>query len=218
MTGGDDIRALKKRYGPAMRAAEAEARAALEAKWSHKQGAPETLERIDRVPEHRRQSPLSRMAKLGKIDAEDLAAAEEIASVVEMIERSVSVRSGSLEARVDCSGSARDQLVESLGRIRLEVAYRAWRNSIPNPKRLIIDMVLTNTPYVRLAKEHGLHWRTARKRLISALRMWPSFKLLARHTVKRDDVEDAYARLGEGTLLAPRPKAPPPSLAEEGSE
>lgn len=211
---------LERRNLAALREAEAEAaRAEVHARWSHKwEGTPETHERFNAAPDRMRRvghSAIHRMHALGKISSDELAAAEEIASVVEMIERAVSVRSGSLEARVDCAGSARDQLIESLGRVRLELTYRAWRKCIPNPKRMIIDMVTTNVPYVRLAASHGMHWRTARKRLITALRMWPQFKDDVRHFVDRDDVNAAYARLGEGTLLAPRPKPAPPALSED---
>lgn len=206
---------LERAHGAELRRAEeAMAREALAAKWRPWEGTPETNERIDRVPTRRRQSPLSRMLALGKISREEFGAAEQIASIVEQMERAVSVRAASLESRVDCSGSSTDVLVESIGRIRLEVAYRAWREAIPAPKRMIIDMITTNEPYVGLARLHRLQWRTARKRLITALRMWPEFEILARHTVKREDVNLAYERLGAGVLLPPRPRTPQPATEE----
>jgi hypothetical protein len=184
--------------------------------WSGLGGTPETYAQIETVPSHRRQEPLSRMAKLGTISPDELAAAHEISSIVEMIERTVGMGSASLEARVDYQSSARDALIESLGRIRAEVAYRAWRESIPVPRRMILDMLLTNVPYVRLASNYGLHWRTARKRLISALRMWPSFKIAARHECGKSEVLDLYLKLGEGTLLPPKPK--PERLPQDDSQ
>ena len=51
---------------------------------------------------------------MGKISADERAAAEEIAGVVERIRRAGSIRSASLETRVDFANSGRDQLVESL--------------------------------------------------------------------------------------------------------
>jgi len=223
----EDVAAvMSRRHAAALREAEAEmARATAQERWSHKwEGTPETHEKFSQAPDRVSRfghSAIHRMHALGKITAEELAAAEEIAMVVEMIERDVSMGTGSFAilsemlVRVDCSGSARDQLVESLGRIRLELAYRAWRKCVPQPRRMIIDMVTTNVPYVRLAAEYGMHWRTARKRLITALRMWPEFKDFARASVGRADVGEAYERLGEGTLLAPRPKPAPPTLSED---
>lgn len=175
---------------------------AMIARWRHKnEGTPETHEKANALPERRRQSPLHRMERLGKISADERAAAEEIAGVVERLRRAGSIRSVSLETRVDFANSGRDLLVESLGRIRLEVAYSAWREAIPQPRAMVLDMILTNQSFVHLAHAHGMQWRTARKRLIAALRMWPEMARAARQDVDREDVEAVYARLGAGELL-----------------
>ena len=175
---------------------------AMIARWRHKnEGTSETHEKVNALPERRRQSPLHRMERLGKISADERAAAEEIASVAERVRRAGSIRSASLETRVDFANSGRDQLVESLGRIRLEVAYRAWREAIPQPRAMVLDMIMTNQSFVQLARAHGMQWRTARKRLIAALRMWPQMAAAARRDVDREDVEAVYARLGAGELL-----------------
>jgi hypothetical protein len=169
----------------------------LQARWSHKQGTPETHERVESVPPRRRQSPLVRMYQLGKIDADDLAAAQEISHVIEMIERDVSVRGMTLDDRVDCNGAGHNVLVEGLRRIRAEVAYHEWRKIIPTPKRMIIDMIVSDVSYVRQAKRYGMRWETARKRLISALRIWHECHAKATKLIDRDDVEAVYQRLGE---------------------
>jgi hypothetical protein len=175
---------------------------AMIARWRHKnEGTPETHEKANALPERRRQSPLHRMERLGKISADERAAAEEIAGVAERIRRAGSIRSASLETRIDFANSGRDQLVESLGRIRLEVAYRAWREAIPQPRTMVLDMIMTNQSFVQLARAHGMQWRTARKRLITALRMWPEMAAAARRDVDREGVEAVYARLGAGELL-----------------
>jgi hypothetical protein len=66
---------------------------------------------------------------------------------------------------------------------------------------MVLDMILTNQSFVRLAHAHGMQWRTARKRLITALRLWPEMAAAARRDVDREDVEAVYARLGAGELL-----------------
>lgn len=198
---------LERSYGARIRRAQADAeRDALNSKWRPWEGTPETNERIERVPRHRRQWPLDRMLKAGKIDHDEHLAAQEIAWVIELIERAVSIRSVSLEARVDCSGSARDALVESLGRVRLEIAYRTWRDLLPKPPRMFIEMIITNRSYVSLAARYRVNWRQARKQLISALRRWDDCKRAARTMVGREEVEAVYAKIGEGALLAPIPK------------
>lgn len=210
------LASLERRYAASIRKAQRDAaRADLLAKWRYKnEGTAETHEAIDRVPSRRRQSPLDRMFKLGKLSADELAAANEIAAVVEMIERAVTVRCASLETRVDCSGSGTDVLAESLGRVRLEIAYRVWRDRIPAPRRMIIDMLTSNQPYVALARRYRTNWRTARKRLLTALRIWPEVRLVSRYMVKAEDLNAAYARLGDGVMLPPRPRHAPYSLAE----
>lgn len=188
----------------------------LAARWSYKnEGTPETHERIHVVPERRRQGALARMARLGKISADELADAHEIASIIEMIEGQVGVRCASLEARVDYAGSGRDTLVESLGRVRTEVAYSIWRERLPEPKRLVIDLLIGAEGYVDLARRHGMHWRTARKRMMTAVRIWSSIKIAVRHQIGADDVTELYARIGEGTLRPPRPRNPIPTIAED---
>ena len=178
----------------------------LREKWGHKAGTPETYERIEAVPFARRQGSLARMYEAETITADELAAAEEISSVVEMIERAVAIGCASLEARVDYAGSARDALIEGLNRVRMEVAYNAWRDALPVPRRLYIDMIVSSVPLVRLAARHNVHYRTARKRMISALRRWPEYKQDAVNIIDRDTLNAAYARLGEGRIQPPRPK------------
>lgn len=172
-------------------------REAVIERWRHKQdGTPETHEKIAALPDRRRQSPLHRMERLGKISADERAAAEQIASVIERIGRAAAIRSVSLETRVDHAGSGRDHLVESLARVRLEVAYRAWRDAIPEPKAMVLDMVTSNRSFVEQARKYGLQWRTARKRLITALRLWPGMMAAARREVERADVDEIYRRIG----------------------
>jgi hypothetical protein len=179
----------------------------LSKKWSYKnEGTPETHEHVDQIPTRRREWPLHRMFVLGKVSADEKAAGEQIAAIYEMIQRDVSVRSSSIEARVDNSGSARDVLIESLGRIRMEVAYRAWRSAIPKPAGMILAMITTNQSYVAVAKRYRLNFKTARKRLLSALRMWPEFRILAKYQAEEADVNEIYSKLGEGVLLPPLPK------------
>ncbi len=178
-------------------------REAMIERWRHKaEGTPETHEKIAAVPDRQRQSPLHRMERLGKISAEERAAAEQIAGVIERIGRAAAIRSVSLETRVDHAGSGRDHLVESLARVRLEVAYRAWRDAIPEPKAMVLDMVTSNRSFVEQAHKYGLQWRTARKRLMTALRLWPGMMAAARREVGRDDVDEIYRRIG---TLTPSP-------------
>jgi hypothetical protein len=178
----------------------------LERKWAPWEGTPETNERIARVPERQRQSPLARMVKIGSISAEELASAHEICRVVEIIDRDVMVSCSSLEARVDHSGSGRNILIESLGRIRAEVAFQAWHEMIPMPRAMIMDMIVRDVNYRQTSNKYNINWRTARKRLKTALRLWETVKIEARHKITEEAVSDVYQLLGEGILREPQKK------------
>ena len=176
-------------------------------KWGHKQGTPETYQRIDDIPPSHRQSPIDRMYEIGRITIEQQAAANEIAMVVEMIERDVGVSGASLEARVDNSGGARDVLIESMGRVRLEACYSKWRDQLPMPKRLVLDMVLSNRPLVATARVYGIPYRKARKWLIGSLDRWIDFKERVWKDVDVDEINRIYQRLGHGVPLPSRSKS-----------
>ena len=147
---------------------------------------------------------MDRMLSLGTISRDEHQAAEQILRVFEIIERDVSIGSVSLEARVDYSGSANDYLAETLGRIRAEYTYAAWRNKLVKPPGLVIDMITTNQSYVGIARRYRLDWKTARKRLLTALRLWNSLWIAAKQEVTADDVNEIYLKIGEGILLQPK--------------
>jgi hypothetical protein len=178
---------------------------ALQVRWAHKAGTPETHERIEIIPSRRRQHPLERMHQQGKVSDDEMNAAWDIQNVREMLDRAMSISSASLEARVDCSGSARDALVESLGRVRIEVTYSLWRRQLTHPA-MILQMICSNLSYAAVAKHYAIDFRKVRKMLISALRLWNSIRLDVKRTLKSDDVREVYGKLGQGTLVAPRPR------------
>lgn len=180
-------------------------------RWGHKRGTPETYEQISYVTEGNRQSGIDRMHESGQISNEQHSAAMDICFVAESIERAVSVRSGNIEARVDCQGGDRDQLIESLGRIRLEMTYSNWRDRLPMPRRMVIDMVTNTQSLVNTARSYGVPWRKARGRLIDALDRWLDIREMIWNTIDEQDVAAVHFKLG-GILLPPLPKLAPREL------
>lgn len=151
-----------------------------------------------------RRKSVSSMARLhdnGQITGDQWAASQEIALVAEMIERSVSVRGASLEARVDSSGSGRDVLVERLHLVRMEQAYTQWRQHLPMPRRMVIDMVLGDRELFATARVHGVGWPRARRLLLGALNSWIDIRAKVWRDVDERDVLARYARLGVGELV-----------------
>ena len=68
-------------------------------------------------------SALEHMRSRGGLTDEQYYSAQQIAEIAEKIQRSVESRCASMEARVDCAGSGRNALYESLRHVRAEAAY-----------------------------------------------------------------------------------------------
>ena len=82
------------------------------------------------------------MFQLGKISADEFAAAGEIQRIIERYYREVGFKSGWNMDRVDCSKSAQDVLTESLGWIEMEMSYSEWRKGLCKDIAMIISMVM----------------------------------------------------------------------------
>lgn len=149
---------------------------------------------------NRQQSALALMHERGAITPAQYEAAGQIARIAESIERAVALRGARLEARVDCAGSARDMLTERLSHVRLEMTYNRWRDRLPMPRRMVIDMVIGDRDLVGTARVHNVPWREARRRLIAALDLWLDLRDAVWREIDADDTGRAYRRLGEGRL------------------
>lgn len=144
---------------------------------------------------NRTTSPIAVMHARGQLTAQQFAAAEQIAFTAEAIERAVSVKCASMEARVDHSGSGRDVLVERLAAVRREQTYTRWRLTLPMPKRLVLDMLLTPRSLVATARVHNVPWRRARMLLFNALDRWCDIEERVWRDIGADEMNAALARL-----------------------
>ena len=137
----DQQKDARARACPATAAEEARlaaARAKIERDWDHKRhGTAPTLEHAQR----NQTGPLRRLWLSGGIDADQLAAAVDIAEIAEAIQADVSVRTASLETRID-SGRCGDAGFESLGRVRREMAYTKWRGERGREAALVLEMIV----------------------------------------------------------------------------
>ena len=165
-----------------------------------------TLESHEQNPPERRQSPLARMYDRGEISDDQFQAYREIERISEVIKRGVDVRSASIEARVDNGRGDRDVLVESLALIRLERAFTVWRDKLPMPRQMILDVIETNRALAATARVYRKDEKTIRKWVKRALDSWADDKAAAWKNIDAEDVRDIYARLGCGDLLPPKAK------------
>lgn len=139
-------------------------------------------------------SSLARLCARGVIDAEQLAAAQEIASEALRLQGEVGYANGSVEARVDCSNSGKTYGAEHLHRVCMERAYTEWRMSLRQPRGMVLDMVTRDNKLAGIAAHYGRSWRKAIETLKEALNVWPQFKREAFQGISQEDVDRANAR------------------------
>lgn len=125
----------------------------------------------------KRQGALARLYASGAISIEQLGAALEIAAVVERIGSDVTVRTVSLETRVDQSMRGDGGFFEALGQVRREVAYRHWRAGLPvllhgAPVAAVLDLIVEDVGVTIVARRYRMHVRRVRKILSDALDAW----------------------------------------------
>ncbi|WP_299112633.1 hypothetical protein [uncultured Bradyrhizobium sp.] len=173
----DDIALNRRRWAekhPDRAAAERslrKSRAEMHERWDHKaHGTPETHEHH----KHHQDGALAQLYLSGSIDAEQLASAVEIATVAERIGADVTVRTSSVETRVDQTRSGDGTFYEALGAVRREMAYSRWRREVRGPIAAVLDMIVGETVgYTVVANRYGMHNRRAKRLLIDALDLWP---------------------------------------------
>ncbi|HEX8585043.1 MAG TPA: hypothetical protein VF680_11600 [Allosphingosinicella sp.] len=162
------------RRHPAAAAAERslrKAQATTATRWKHKnEGTAETHEHAAR----RQQGALARLYLSGGIDAEQLAAAAEIAAVAERIGGDVAVKTASLETRVDTTRMGDGTFFERLGQVRREVAYTRWRAAVGAGIAPVLDMIVGDAEgFTVVARRYRMGNRRAKALLIAALDLWP---------------------------------------------
>lgn len=147
-----------------------------------------------RTYRQRSTSSLLRLCARGVIDADQLAAAQEIAIEATRIKSDVDYGSSSAEARVDCSGSGRSYGDEHLRRVQIERAYTDWRSALALPRGLVLDMVCEDHQLAAIARRYNRSWGKAMDILRDALNKWPECKREAYNRIRQDDVDAANQR------------------------
>ncbi len=164
-------------------------RAQLLERWRHKnEGTPETHEAHAR----RRPGAIARLHASGYLNDDELAWAQQIAAVVEKITADASVRTASLETRVDSSRHG-DAFFEALGAVWNEMAYSRWRRELGAHGAVVLDIVVRDVGLARAAGAHGMHVRRARRVLTDALALWARIHGTVRGEVTEADLLAAHA-------------------------
>ncbi|MEM6907190.1 MAG: hypothetical protein AAF494_00805 [Pseudomonadota bacterium] len=165
--------------------------AGLHDRYGHRRGGtPETLEKASRV----QQGSLARLFMGGHISVDQLAWSAEIRAIAERIGRDVGIGTVSLETRVDCGNSGRARLVESLGRVRAEVAYTHWRAQLEQP-RPVLALIVDDVSVRAVGRTYRMRDESARGLLREALDAWPDHCTDARDRITQDDLTEMEAVL-----------------------
>lgn len=159
-------------------------------RWSHKaEATPETMEKA-----RLHHDAIVQLEANGTIDKEQAEWAAEIANVYRSIEADVAVSVASLEARVDQSRSAQHLVGESVRRVRLHHAYTLWRDALPNPRQMVLDMIVGDPiGYTVAARRYGVHNRKAKRLLIEAINRWPACVDMAYRALDQERVKQLNA-------------------------
>lgn len=159
----------------------------LKERWAHHaNGTPETWQAAGSHTDS-----LDQLERNGTIDKEQREWAAEIGNVHRSIEADVGVKVASLEARVDQSRRSTG-VIEGVRRVRMHLAYGLWRDSLPMPKALVLDMIVGDTVgYTVAARRYRVHQRKAKRLLIAALNDWPRCVDHAYRTWSDEDIEAA---------------------------
>lgn len=161
-------------------------------KWAGKKGTPETLEKASRAPE----IGLELMRRGGAISDDQAAWADEIAAAAASIAADVSLKASSLRPRDVDQDPRWNQADERIGIIWMHMAYTRWREQLPAPKQVVLDMLTGERISINAAAgRHRVHKRKARRWLIEALDRWPDCQRAARDELRPADLAAMQAGL-----------------------
>lgn len=167
-------------------------RAAIAEKWDHKrEGTPETHEHFAR----RREGAMRRLYLSEAITEDQLGAAIEIAEVFEQLGRDVTIRTTSIETRIDAGRRHGDEFFEQLKQVRLEVTYSAWRLEAGAMIGPLLAVIAGDEGYVAVAARHGMGRAKLLARLQLALDRWIKLREHVKRVIHRSDLDAAAAGL-----------------------
>ena len=147
-----------------------EERVQLRERWSHKaQGTPETHEHAEQA--RQRPGSLARLYATGAIDADQLAAADEIVQAYRSIIVGISIKTASLEARIDGGAHGRAE-GQALGAICADFAYDWWRSAVGGSAEALLAVIVHDTGLTIVARRYGLSMPRARRMLTWGLDLW----------------------------------------------
>lgn len=130
-------------------------------------GTVETHARAART----RQGAIARLHQSGAIDDEQLAAAALVTWVYDRIARDVTVRTASMETRVDRSPHGKATR-EALWVMEMELAYSRWRTMLGAKAGPVLDVIIHDRGLVDVATDASMGPPRLRRMVADALTSW----------------------------------------------
>lgn len=151
-----------------------------------------------RAPTFRRKSisSLGALHDSGRITNHQLEAAQNIARASRLIRGEVDVRSSSVAARVDCSGSATQALLEHIRQAHLSRAYRRWWASGTRvPRAMLLEMIVQDSALKEIARRYRVGWPRAFRMLTQSLDTFNEMLERVMQEIDQRDLEVIHMRL-----------------------
>lgn len=155
----------------------------------------ETNTRVE-TKRRRHASALEALNESGRLTNHQLEAAGNIAAASRAIRGEVRVRGSSVEARVDCSGSATQHLVEHIRQAHLARAYRRWWSSgVRVPRAMLLEMIVEDRGLKQIARRHRVGWPRAMRMLGDSLDAFNDILERVMQEIDQRDLEAFHMRL-----------------------
>ncbi len=153
-----------------------------------KEATPQTLRDVA----NRTEGSLARLFTSGDINADQLAAAEQIEAAHRLVVGDVAIGIASMEARVDRSTQGDGSFYEALGAVQTEVAYTRWREQLAHPA-VVLDMIVNGLGFTVAARRNRMAHRRAKRLLLVALDLWPRCRAAVRNEIDPATLAAAHA-------------------------
>lgn len=155
----------------------------------------ETGTRVE-TKRRRSQSAIAVLRDSGRLTNHQFEAAENIAAASRAIRGEVRVRGSSVMARVDCSGSATQHLLEHIRQAHLARAYRRWWSSGTRvPRAMVLEMIVEDAGLKQIARRHRVGWPRAFRMLSDALDSFNDILERVMQEIDERDLQAAHMRI-----------------------
>ena len=142
----------------------------LREQYGDRHATPETLAQFNAA--HRPSGAIARLYASGTLDADQLNAANQIATAYRALTAGAPVRTASWETRINSGGGGGRADIEMLGRSLDDLAIEWWIGSIRGSAEAMIAVIVHDVGLTIVADHYAMSMPRARRMLGAALTLW----------------------------------------------